>query len=505
MIGTVMGVNESDNALVGQDRYSDSQGLIDYSQMWFLEILPNHSNTCFLIRDAMSKLVLDVTDNRPGNNASIFVCPISGNDNQHWKIELLINDSEELSCCRIVSVCTGTVLKQTDNIDQNVVPSTWNYEEQQQHWFLEPVVLPTVYRFMHAWTGSYLQYSAAEGITASKLQSSTSAIMAQLWTLESQEDIGTYVIRSVEDSTQVVDIFSSFTTDGTPVIAFPYHGGPNQRWRITNSDSSSPGNDGVKIISVLADTVIQVSGWPHFGKLQLQSNKNDISQTWRMLQSVAPARVVATVPSPTLKRKSPLSPVSELVFAASSKRHESISPAEIVDTLVLAPQSKDVSAGPEDRKSSPASTSASQKDKETLASSEQTPSVDDYEKGLVVCGNCGEGIPFRDPQSGGFTLRLWDLHRDKCRSQKDSQPEPIIFAPETTVDTMVNPPLKKRRAKRTEEERIEYLRTDPYVAQFEAYRVLCGSCNKWIRLRPNSTYCSIPWDAHRKSCLSKKA
>ncbi|KAF6750703.1 hypothetical protein DFP72DRAFT_1013170 [Ephemerocybe angulata] len=66
------------------------------------------------------------------------------------------------------------------------------------------------------------------------------------------------------------------------------------------------------------------------------------------------------------------------------------------------------------------------------------------------------------------------------------------------------PPPKRRRAKRTEEERIDYLRADPYVAQFEAYRVLCASCDKWIRLRPNSTYCSIPWDAHRKSCLAKK-
>jgi hypothetical protein len=66
------------------------------------------------------------------------------------------------------------------------------------------------------------------------------------------------------------------------------------------------------------------------------------------------------------------------------------------------------------------------------------------------------------------------------------------------------PPAKRRRAKRTEEERIEYLRADVHVAQFEAYRVLCASCDKWIRLRPNSTYCSIPWDAHRKSCLAKK-
>jgi len=33
-----------------------------------------------------------------------------------------------------------------------------------------------------------------------------------------------------------------------------------------------------------------------------------------------------------------------------------------------------------------------------------------------------------------------------------------------------HPPTKKRRAKRTEEERIDYLRADPYVAQFEPYR-----------------------------------
>jgi hypothetical protein len=67
------------------------------------------------------------------------------------------------------------------------------------------------------------------------------------------------------------------------------------------------------------------------------------------------------------------------------------------------------------------------------------------------------------------------------------------------------PERKKRRAKRSEEERIDFFRTDPNVAQFEPYRVLCACCNKWIRLRSNSSYCSIPWEAHRKSCLAKKS
>ncbi|KAF9261811.1 hypothetical protein L218DRAFT_1078395 [Marasmius fiardii PR-910] len=89
-------------------------------------------------------------------------------------------------------------------------------------------------------------------------------------------------------------------------------------------------------------------------------------------------------------------------------------------------------------------------------------------------------------------------------SSNGGEREPVIYTPESTASALAHPPPKRRRAKRTEEERINYLRSDPYVAQFEAYRVLCASCDKWIRLRPNSTYCSIPWDAHRKSCLAKK-
>lgn len=63
---------------------------------------------------------------------------------------------------------------------------------------------------------------------------------------------------------------------------------------------------------------------------------------------------------------------------------------------------------------------------------------------------------------------------------------------------------RRRRAKRTTQERIEYFETDPYVAKFEAYRVLCASCDKWIQLRRNCKYSSIPWDLHRKNCLAKK-
>ncbi|KAI0954778.1 hypothetical protein AcW1_006564 [Taiwanofungus camphoratus] len=126
----------------------------------------------------------------------------------------------------------------------------------------------------------------------------------------------------------------------------------------------------------------------------------------------------------------------------------------------------------------------------------------EYETGRVICESCGEGISFRDEVTGGFTVKHWDAHRLVC-SNSSQTPDSLTLDPETQLDAS-QPQAKRRRAKRTEEERIEYLRSDPYVAQFEAYRVLCASCDKWIRLRPNSTYCSIPWDAHRKSCLAKR-
>ncbi|KIL57957.1 hypothetical protein M378DRAFT_42216, partial [Amanita muscaria Koide BX008] len=128
----------------------------------------------------------------------------------------------------------------------------------------------------------------------------------------------------------------------------------------------------------------------------------------------------------------------------------------------------------------------------------------EYEKGRITCEVCGTGVGFRDEETGGFTLKHWEAHRLTCSMPGQSSTDPVIYTPESTAEALAHPPAKRRRANRTEEERIDYLRADPYVAQFEVYRVLCASCDKWIRLRPNSTYCSIPWDAHRKSCLAKK-
>jgi len=161
------------------------------------------------------------------------------------------------------------------------------------------------------------------------------------------------------------------------------------------------------------------------------------------------------------------------------------------------------SPNPRKRKSPPERGDSADAEGESVDDSVTVPKGE-YETGRVMCEVCGEGVSFRDETTGGFTLKHWDAHRQQCANTTQAVPEPVIYTPESTAEALANPPAKRRRAKRTEEERIDYLRADPYVAQFEPYRVLCASCDKWIRLRPNSTYCSIPWDAHRKSCLSKK-
>jgi hypothetical protein len=153
----------------------------------------------------------------------------------------------------------------------------------------------------------------------------------------------------------------------------------------------------------------------------------------------------------------------------------------------------------------------------------------EYASGLIICDVCGTRVSFRHDTTGEFTLNHWNHHRETwynssyylsssfnhvssssilpapvSATSNASPTDPVVYTPESAAEALGHPVAKRRRAKRTEDERIEYLRSDPYVAKFEAYRVLCASCDKWIRLRPNSTYCSIPWDAHRKSCLAKK-
>ncbi|THH30509.1 hypothetical protein EUX98_g3678 [Antrodiella citrinella] len=97
---------------------------------------------------------------------------------------------------------------------------------------------------------------------------------------------------------------------------------------------------------------------------------------------------------------------------------------------------------------------------------------DEYETGRVLCEACGEGISFRDEASGTFTVKHWDAHRIQCPNATQHAIKTVSPPPEPLPEMAAQPQSsKRRRPKRTEEERIAYLRDDPYVGQFEAYRV----------------------------------
>lgn len=192
------------------------------------------------------------------------------------------------------------------------------------------------------------------------------------------------------------------------------------------------------------------------------------------------------------------------------------------------------------------------------SSSKSTPSIEDgqptahattpYPKtevqlsGRIVCNSCDSVIPIQNSTTGKFTASEWETHRlewyvrffhvrryshfriSQSASPANPQTDETELYKSTVFPTFaINQGetfIRRRRAKRTEQERINYLASDPYVSKFEVtriwisllhlltpsepYRVECAICNKWIRLRPNSTYCSIPWDAHRKSCLARR-
>lgn len=73
--------------------------------------------------------------------------------------------------------------------------------------------------------------------------SPTDASRSQLWFVESIGDDDAYVIRSVEDEKKVLDLSERGTADGTPIIAYDYHGGKNQQWNIADLDASKPDED----------------------------------------------------------------------------------------------------------------------------------------------------------------------------------------------------------------------------------------------------------------------
>ncbi|KAK7685638.1 hypothetical protein QCA50_010982 [Cerrena zonata] len=56
------------------------------------------------------------------------------------------------------------------------------------------------------------------------------------------------------------------------------------------------------------------------------------------------------------------------------------------------------------------------------------------------------------------------------------------------------------RTRKSEDERVQYFKSDPLCKEIEAHRALCARCTTWVDLNPKRRYIMKEWVAHRKGC-----
>ncbi|KIJ20967.1 hypothetical protein PAXINDRAFT_165777 [Paxillus involutus ATCC 200175] len=59
------------------------------------------------------------------------------------------------------------------------------------------------------------------------------------------------------------------------------------------------------------------------------------------------------------------------------------------------------------------------------------------------------------------------------------------------------------RVRRTEPERMQYLKDQPECSELEAHRAFCTRCNSWVNLGKPRTYMVRRWEVHRVKCDQK--
>ncbi|KIK98231.1 hypothetical protein PAXRUDRAFT_134646, partial [Paxillus rubicundulus Ve08.2h10] len=59
------------------------------------------------------------------------------------------------------------------------------------------------------------------------------------------------------------------------------------------------------------------------------------------------------------------------------------------------------------------------------------------------------------------------------------------------------------RVRRTEPERMQYLKDQPECSELEAHRAFCTRCNSWVNLGKPRTYTVRRWELHRVKCDQK--
>lgn len=79
-------------------------------------------------------------------------------------------------------------------------------------------------------------------------------------------------------------------------------------------------------------------------------------------------------------------------------------------------------------------------------------------------------------------------------------PSPTTSVAQSEANPEGPSPSPSRSIRRTQAQRRAFLRDDPQAQEVESRRVLCRSCQKWIKLSGGSQYSLCNWHAHKERC-----
>ncbi len=213
-------------------------------QLWSLE---KNSDGSYLVRSKLDAgYVMDNYYATKDNGAAIVIDELNGNENQRFFMMTESQYKQELHGLTgygqeegyaIVPACAGASALDFHSSSQDVrlykshrgKNQTWKLNKKGNYYAIESVN-----------DGKVIQVK--EGIPdsgQSLVEAGYDGSDEQLWKLEPAGD-GTYYIRSKLSETFVMDVKGASGDNSTPVTLYPFHGGPNQKFRLVHVTTPEP-------------------------------------------------------------------------------------------------------------------------------------------------------------------------------------------------------------------------------------------------------------------------
>lgn len=139
-----------------------------------------------------------------------------------------------VSYYKVVNKHTQKALSQVDNEPSKpAVSLAWKTSNNDsQLWSFEPIYFPTIVNVVSMDSLLYLDGDVSLPLKTAPKQSATDSSLSQFWYLEYKREGDVYVLRSTLDEQMVLDVAGQNTAEGTEVLMYREHGGPNQRWKV---------------------------------------------------------------------------------------------------------------------------------------------------------------------------------------------------------------------------------------------------------------------------------